>query len=202
MAIGSPTSANERPEWLVLGLGNPGEEYAGTRHNVGFEVVDLLAERHGIEIDRRLPSLLYGSGTIEGVAVILGKPRTFMNLSGAAAKEALRHFHLLPERLLVVLDDLALPLGVVRVRKKGSDGGHKGLRSVIAATGTTEVPRVRVGIGQPRRGDAVDYVLSPFTRSEWPAVAEGLERAADAVEVVVTQGLEAAMNRFNAMPPP
>ncbi|MCX8072965.1 MAG: aminoacyl-tRNA hydrolase [Candidatus Binatia bacterium] len=185
-------------QWLVLGLGNPGEEYVGTRHNVGFEVVDALCRRHGIVLRQRLPSLLYGQGRIVGQEVILGKPRTFMNRSGVAAREGLKRWMLRPEQLLVVLDDVALPLGKIRVRKQGSDGGHKGLRSVLASVGSELVPRIRVGIGQPKHGDIVEFVLSPFSRAERPVIDEAIERAADAVETVLSQGVEVAMNRFNA----
>ncbi|GIW43424.1 MAG: peptidyl-tRNA hydrolase [Candidatus Binatia bacterium] len=185
------------PDWLALGLGNPGEEYEGTRHNIGFEVIDLLAERYGVKLTQRLPSLVYGRALVAGTETILGKPRTFMNLSGAAAREAARQWRLSPQQFIVILDDVALPLGRIRVRKRGSDGGHKGLRSVIEALGSQEIPRVRVGIGQPRGDGMVDYVLGRFSRSEWPLVAEAIERAADAVETIIRDGVEVAMNRFN-----
>ncbi len=186
------------PAWLILGLGNPGEEYEGTRHNVGYAVVDTLVRRHRIALTSRLPTLLYGRGILCGSDVLLAKPRTYMNEAGLAAAEALRHWLLAPEKLLVVLDDVALPLGRVRVRKRGSDGGHKGLRSILAAVGSQNVPRVRVGIGQPSgKGEIVDFVLSPFTKREWTVMAEAIETAADAVETIVKEGVEVAMNRFN-----
>lgn len=185
------------PRWFVLGLGNPGEEYEGTRHNVGFLVVDVLARRHRIPLTRRLSTLVYGKGQIAGTEVVLGKPRTYMNLSGAAACEGLRQWGLAPEQLVVVLDDVALPLGTIRVRKRGSDGGHKGLRSILAAVESQDVPRVRVGIGQPKRGDIVDFVLSRFGNTEWPVAMQAVERAADAVETLVEEGVEMAMSRFN-----
>lgn len=195
------TRERSAPKWLILGLGNPGEEYEETRHNIGFAVVDTLAHRHHIALTGRLPALLWGRGRLGATEVLLAKPRTYMNLSGLAAVEALKQWSLAPEQLLVILDDVALPLGTVRVRKRGSDGGHKGLRSILTALKTQDVPRVRVGIGQPRRGEIVDFVLSRFTQAEWPVALEGIERAANAVEVIVTEGLEVAMNRFNTRGP-
>lgn len=191
------TADSHRPDWVVLGLGNPGEEYAGTRHNVGVEVVDALAQRHAIALARRLPNVLYGTGAIAGHTTVLAKPRTYMNLAGLAAKEAVRQWHISPSRLLVVIDDVALPVGTIRIRKRGSDGGHKGLRSVLTALGTVDVPRLRIGIGHPGRRDVVDYVLSPFSAQEWPTVQAAIERAAEATEAIIGEGIDRAMNRFN-----
>lgn len=187
----------ELVQWIVLGLGNPGPEYAGTRHNVGFEVVERLAARHGIALSRQARRSRLGHGRIAGVAVILAEPLTFMNRSGEAARALLETYELRVERLVVVVDDVALPPGTIRVRKSGSAGGHNGLESVISHLGSTYFPRVRVGIGAAPPGKLVDYVLSPFSRREQVLMAEAYEKAADAVECIVTQGVEAAMNRFN-----
>lgn len=187
----------EPVQWIVLGLGNPGPEYAGTRHNVGFEVVERLAARHGIALSRQGRRSRLGQGRIAGVPVILAEPLTFMNRSGEAARALLEGYGLPVERLVVVVDDVALPPGTIRVRKSGSAGGHNGLESVISHLGSTHFPRVRVGIGAAPPGKLVDYVLSPFSRREQGLMAEVYEQAADAVECIVTEGVEAAMNRFN-----
>jgi PTH1 family peptidyl-tRNA hydrolase len=195
--VWSKQAGQKAAEWIVLGLGNPGDEYAGTRHNVGFEVVERLAARHGVRLGEvRFHSLL-GLGEVAGVPVVLAKPLTFMNRSGRAARALLAHFALPAERLLVIVDDVALPLGSVRVRKSGSAGGHNGLRSLIEELATNTFPRIRVGIGSAPPGQLVDYVLSRFSRAERSLIEEAYETAADAVEVVLARGVETAMNLFN-----
>ncbi|MGB4375838.1 MAG: aminoacyl-tRNA hydrolase [bacterium] len=187
---------------LIAGLGNPGAEYARTRHNVGFRVVELLAGQRGIPINRYLLRTLYGRGRLGREEVILAKPLTYMNRSGYAIAALLWHFGLGPEDLLVVYDDVALPLGRLRLRGRGSAGGHKGIASIIDRLGTEEFPRLRLGVGAPPPGMALpDYVLSPFPPTEDEEVEGLLERAAQAVELFVTLGLEAAMNRINAPAP-
>lgn len=190
------------PQWIVLGLGNPGAEYARTRHNVGFEVVDLLAHRHQIRLNQRRDHARYGLGEIQGVPVLLAQPMTYMNRSGEAARALLQRYSLSPSRLLVIVDDVALPLGKLRLRPSGSDGGHNGLASIIGCVGTQAFPRVRVGIGAPPPGQMVEYVLSPFSPQERPLIEQAIQRAADAVEAVLMEGLSPAMNRFNASQPP
>ncbi|MCS6830046.1 MAG: aminoacyl-tRNA hydrolase [Armatimonadota bacterium] len=189
------------PEWIVLGLGNPGAEYAHTRHNIGFEVVHILANRHRIRLSLHRDHAQYGFGTVADVPVLLAKPMTYMNRSGEAARALLQRYPLEPSRLLVVVDDIALPLGRIRVRSSGSDGGHNGLASIIQCVGTQTFPRVRVGIGSPPPGQMVEYVLSRFLPQEQPVVEETLQRAADAVEVAIAEGVQEAMNRFNAQNP-
>ncbi|MHB0912037.1 MAG: aminoacyl-tRNA hydrolase [Armatimonadota bacterium] len=184
---------------LIVGLGNPGREYHGTRHNVGFEVIDALAKRHRIQVRSRRGKALIGTGSIEGEPVILAKPTTFMNLSGQAVGDLARRHRLNAEDIVVICDDVNLPLGKLRIRAKGSAGGHNGLKSIIHSLGTQDFPRVRVGIGTPRR-DMVDHVLSRFARAERPAVQESVEAAANAVEAILKSGIEAAMNSFNASP--
>lgn len=192
-----PRSSPDQADWIVLGLGNPGAEYALTRHNVGFRVVDLLASRHRLRPSRRRDHALYAVGQIAQVSVVLAKPMTYMNRSGEAARALLQRFQLAPSQLIVVVDDVALPLGKLRIRPAGSDGGHNGLASIIQSIGSEAFPRVRVGIGSAPPGQMVEYVLSPFLPTELPAVEEAIQRAADAVEAILSEGITAAMNRFN-----
>jgi PTH1 family peptidyl-tRNA hydrolase len=180
---------------LVVGLGNPGRRYRGTRHNVGFRVVDLLARRWGVSL-RPEGAAEVAEARFAGQPVLLAKPLTYMNLSGQAVGELVRRWRIPPSSVLVVYDDMDLPTGALRVRARGSAGGHRGVASVLEALGTSEVPRVRVGIGRPGT-DAVDHVLSRFTEAEEPLVAEAVERAAEAVETVLREGIQRAMDRFN-----
>ena len=180
---------------LVVGLGNPGRRYRGTRHNVGWEVVDRLARRFGIQLEEEAEALV-GRGTIAGCPVLLAKPQTYMNESGRAVRALVRRYGLAPQDLLIVYDDVDLPVGAIRIRPRGSAGGHHGMASVIEALGTQEIPRVRIGIGRPP-GDTAEYVLSRFSPEERPVVEEAVERAADAVETILREGIEVAMGRFN-----
>ena len=183
----------------LVGLGNPGAEYAATRHNVGWHVLDLLAQRHGIELTRRRMRAHYGRGRIAGEECLLVKPQTFMNDSGDAVARVLMYYHLEPTDLLLVSDDLNLDLGVMRLRRGGSDGGQKGLRSVMQHLHTQEVARLRLGIGRPSPGqEARNYVLSRVARSEADRWQEMVERAADAVELYLREGIAAAMNAYNS----
>lgn len=184
---------------LIVGLGNPGRRYRGTRHNVGWEVIARLAARAGIRVDQEEGFSEIGRGTVGGRRVILARPQTYVNVSGEAVRDLRRHHRLRPEDILVIVDDLDLPLGRMRLRSGGSAGGHNGLRSIIDALGTTEFPRLRVGIGRPPAGqDAAEFVLTRFTDQEARTVDAALDRAAEALEVAVRDGLPAAMNRFNA----
>ncbi|OYT68940.1 MAG: aminoacyl-tRNA hydrolase [Armatimonadetes bacterium JP3_11] len=190
------------PARLIFGLGNPGTQYASTRHNVGFWTVDLLAERHGIELKTRRYQSQLGLGVIQGVPVVLAKPQTYMNLSGEAARALLHAYHLQPEQMLVVFDDIWLAPGVVRVRAKGSAGGHNGMKSIISALGTEAFPRVRIGIGQPPETmELADYVLSPPAPEERALLLTSVERAADACEAWLTEPIEQVMSRFNRPEP-
>ena len=184
---------------LIVGLGNPGRRYRGTRHNVGWEVIALLAERAGIRVNEDEGFAEVGRGTIGTRRVLLARPYTYVNVSGEAVRDLRRRHRLRPADILIIVDDIDLPLGRLRLRAGGSAGGHNGLKSVIEALGTTEFPRLRVGIGSPPLGiDPADFVLTRFTAEEERMVHESLERAAEAVELAVTEGLPAAMNRFNA----
>lgn len=179
-----------------MGLGNPGPEYELTRHNVGFRVVDSLAEAGSIRVLKHRLKSLVGEGVIEGREVVLAKPQTFMNNSGRAAVALLEAYGSRPEDMLVVCDDFHLELGKLRVRREGSSGGQKGLASIIEAVGTDEFPRLRVGVG-PLKGDSVTFVLSPFRRNEIAPVEEAVATAARACAVWVRDGVEACMNAYN-----
>ncbi len=182
---------------LVVGLGNPGSKYEGTRHNIGFDVVDRLASGgSGARFARKFEGLLAES-EIDFRRVLLLKPETFMNLSGRSVLPALRFYKLEPADLLVVCDDLNLPLGKLRIRRGGSDGGQKGLRDITAQLGTDDYARLRVGIGERGPIDAADFVLSRFKSAERPVIEDALIDATQAVAVWVAQGVEPAMNRFN-----
>ena len=187
--------------FLIAGLGNPGRLYLRNRHNVGFHVVELLAKRHNLAFDHRKAKALVASGRIGACDGVLAKPQTFMNLVGTSVVPLLRSLRLAPADLLVVCDDLDLPLGVVRLRPGGSAGGHHGMESIIAQLGSREFARLRIGIGRPgdRSPDEVaDYVLSNFSASERATMADVYADAADAIECVLSEGISAAMNRFNA----
>jgi len=184
---------------LVVGLGNPGPEYARHRHNVGFQCLDLLADAYGLRFDRVKDKARRALGVIEGQRVVLLKPITFMNAVGPAVAAAARFYKVEPADLLVVYDDLDLPLGRIRVRADGGSGGHNGMKSVIEHLGTTAFPRVRVGIGRPPgRMDPVDYVLEPFTAEEEEIMKGARARAVEAIRCWLTMGIVEAMNMFNA----
>lgn len=183
--------------WVVVGLGNPGREYADTRHNLGFRVVDELARRHGIDVTEKKHRSLVGSGSIEGRPVLLLKPQTFMNDSGRAVQSVASFRKLSPRQIIVVYDDVDLPLGRVRVRPRGSAGGHHGIESTIRELGSQEFGRVRIGIGRPAERDVTDFVLHPFHASEREEADQAVARAADAVERIVAAGVEQAMQAVN-----
>jgi PTH1 family peptidyl-tRNA hydrolase len=183
---------------LVVGLGNPGSKYEGTRHNVGFEVVDRLARGgSGAAFSAKFDGLL-AEADIEFRRVLLLKPQTFMNLSGRSVRQAVQFYKIDLADVLVVCDDLSLPLGKLRLRRGGSDGGQKGLRDIAQQLGTEEYPRLRIGIGERGPIDAADFVLTRFRAAERPIIDDALILATQAVAVWVAQGLEPAMNRFNA----
>jgi PTH1 family peptidyl-tRNA hydrolase len=186
--------------WVIMGLGNPGEEYAKTRHNLGFQCLNELARRYNLSFDEKIAKSRIASGQIAGQRVALAKPFTYMNLIGQAAVGLCQWYKVAPEHnLLVIYDDLDLPLGVLRLRERGSAGTHNGMKSVVAQLGTQVFPRIRIGISQgPPGRDAANYVLGRFTRDEEAALPEIQARVADTVETVVREGFRAAMNRFNA----
>ena len=187
---------------LIAGLGNPGPRYADSRHNVGFLVVDELGRRWNCEVgkfDRHFEGLV-GQTRRNGEDVLLLKPATFMNLSGQSVSAAARFYKLAPEQVLVVIDDLDLATGQLRLRAEGSAGGHKGLADILRHLGTTEVPRVRIGIGRVHKDATVEYVLGRFSPVERPAMEAAIQLAGDAVEMWLARGMTAAMNEFNRKP--
>ena len=185
--------------WLVVFLGNPGLRYEGTRHNAGFMAADAFARKQDIRINRARFRALTARCGIDGKQVLLMKPQTFMNLSGEAVGPAARFYRIPPERILVVSDDISLPVGSLRIRTKGSAGGHNGLKNIIAVLGTDEFPRIRIGVGSPPHPDyeMMDWVLSVFRDQDAEVMADAASRAADAVECYIAQGPEKAMNLYN-----
>jgi PTH1 family peptidyl-tRNA hydrolase len=180
-----------------VGLGNPGAEYRGTRHNVGFEAIELLSDRHRIKVDRSKNQARYGIGQIGEITVALIRPLTYMNLSGRAVAPFAKEFSIPAERILVVTDDLDLVLGRVRLKPKGSAGGHNGHKSIIASLGTTEYPRLKIGIGSVDRANTVEHVLGNFNPVERKMINEAIALAADGVEIAVQDGIDRALNRVN-----
>ena len=185
--------------FIIAGLGNPTLQYEGTRHNVGFDVIDMLADRYNISVDGRKGRALVGKGIIEGQKVLLVKPQTYMNLSGESLRELVNYYKIDEEHeLLVIYDDISLDVGQLRIRKKGSAGGHNGIKNIIAHLGTQEFPRIKVGVGdKPPRMDLADYVLSRFSKEDREKMEQAFKDAAEAVEVMIAEGPDAAMNRFN-----
>ena len=181
---------------VVVGLGNPGPKYANTRHNAGYLCVDELAARHSVALSDKRKAALLGEGRVAGKRVALVKPRTFMNLSGEAVRYALDRYRVRADAVLVVLDDLDLPLGKVRLRERGGSGGHNGLNSINAALGTTDYARLRIGIGRPD-GETVGYVLGAFATEERDAAQDAISRAANAAEAWLAHGVRHAMDNFN-----
>lgn len=187
---------------LIVGLGNPGPEYARHRHNAGFQCLERLAEAHGLSFDRLQHKARVALGTIAGADVILAKPLSFMNLSGQPVRSLVHHYRIPFSRLLVIHDDLDLPLGTIRLRPQGGSGGHRGMTSVIEALGSRDFPRLRVGIGRPPPGlDPTDHVLSDFTTGELPVIEGVYERVVAAVACFLTDGIEVAMSRYNGVRP-
>lgn len=189
-------------DWIVVGLGNPGEEYRWTPHNLGFLTVDSLARDAGIRLSRPEENALVGRGTISGCATLLAKPLSYMNRSGGPVKRLLRRYDMRPERLLVVYDELDLPWGMLRLKQKGSAAGHNGMRSVVNSLGTSEFPRLRIGIHPGHRvANGASYVLHPFGRGEMEEVEGIVGQAASAVQDMLAEGAERAMARHNRRVP-
>ena len=183
---------------LIVGLGNPGSKFAHSRHNVGFYCVDCLAKRWGGKLAERRKLAMLGVMPTSCPPVVLAKPRTFMNLSGEGVGYILTRFAAGPEDLVVIYDDMDLPLGMIRVRPRGGDGGHNGIKSIITTLGTQEFPRIRVGIGDPPADvDEVSYVLGSFSSEEKPEVEKAVETVAEVVECLLREDIEIVMNKFN-----
>ncbi len=184
--------------YIIAGLGNPTKEYEKTRHNAGFDAIDVLAEKHGIQITERKHKAFCGTGFIGGERVLLAKPQTFMNASGESLREAADFYKIRPEQVIVIYDDISLRVGQLRIRTKGSAGGHNGIKSIIAHLGSQDFPRIKIGVGaKPDRMDLADYVLSRFSQTDRQMMEDAFQNAADAVEFMLADGADAAMNRYN-----
>ena len=183
---------------LVVGLGNPTKEYENTRHNIGFMAIDALSEEHRFAVDTLKHKALVGKGMIDGQKVILAKPMTYMNLSGEAVRAIADYYKIPAEDIIIIFDDISLDVGRMRIRKKGSAGGHNGIKSIISHLGTTEFPRIKVGIGAKKEGqDLADYVLGRFSKDEKTALDEVLKDVKKAVSLMVWDDIEEAMNQYN-----
>lgn len=192
-----PRAQDEPVERLIVGLGNPGRKYAHNRHNVGFQCLDRLAQAHSLSFAQRRAKASLALGKIANVGVVLARPLTYMNLSGQAVRQLVSFYQLSLKDILVIYDDLDLPLGTIRLRPEGGSGGHKGMRSIIETLGSQAFPRLRVGIGRPPGNDAISYVLSDFTADEQITLENVYEKVVAAVELFLREGIEAAMNVYN-----
>ena len=186
-------------QWLLVCLGNPGKEYANTRHNIGFLAADALEKRTGVKFNKLKYRALTGEVTLGGQRVLVVKPQTYMNLSGEAVREAVQFYKLPPERVLVIYDDVSLPVGKLRVRPTGSAGGHNGIKNIIAHLGTQDFPRIKIGTGAPAGGgaDMIDWVIGVPSQAERKVLLETFGRAIDAAECIIRSGCQKAMNDFN-----
>ena len=185
-------------DWLIVGLGNPGQKYEHTRHNMGFLTVDLLAEKLGVKLNKVKFKAAYNIVKFAGCKCLVMKPQTYMNLSGEAVREAAQFYKIPAERVLVIYDDVSLPVGKLRVRPSGSAGGHNGIKNIIAHLGTQAFPRVKIGVAAPgEEGDMVDWVIGVPSQAERKILAESFEQAIEAAECIISDGCQKAMNRFN-----
>jgi peptidyl-tRNA hydrolase, PTH1 family len=188
---------------LIVGLGNPGKEYSANRHNIGFLCLNQFARKQHIALDNKQGNARIGSGLVEGIEVVLAKPQTYMNLSGNSVSSLMQRYRLNPEDLVVIHDDLDLPLGKIRIRSGNSAGGHNGIKSIIACLGTQDFTRIRVGISRPplegeeKEQSIVEYVLGDFSEEDQPVIRDTISRVGDAVVCLITEGLTPAMNKFN-----
>ena len=189
----------DKETWLIVGLGNPGSEYARARHNCGFRALDILADKLGCKVDKGKFQGLYGQCTYRGKKLLLLKPQTYMNLSGRSVLQLSAYFHIPPQRIIVMFDDISLEPGRLRIRKDGSAGGHNGIKSIISELSSQDFPRVKIGVGSKPTPeyDLADWVLSSFSALEEKALAPALERAADAALCIMEQGVPEAANRYS-----
>lgn len=185
--------------YIIVGLGNPGREYQNTRHNIGFQVIDAIAEKNNISVKEKKYKALIGKGVVAGQKVLLVKPQTYMNLSGESVREVIDYYKIdEKEELIVISDDISLDVGQIRIRKKGSAGGHNGLKNIILHLGHDQFERIKMGVGEKPQGyDLADYVLGHFTRMEQEILQDSIARAVQAVETIMTDGVDQAMNRYN-----
>jgi PTH1 family peptidyl-tRNA hydrolase len=182
---------------LIVGLGNPGKKYEGTRHNMGFMAIDLLSDQAEIDVDKEVFHGLMGRGKIYNEDVILFKPTTFMNLSGTAVQEVVHYFKIALEDIVVIYDDMAIPIGSIRLRKEGSSGGHKGMQNIIDCLSSDQIKRIRVGIGEPGEWDTIDYVLSKPLKDDMPLIEEAIANAVRGVKEYLKSDFDRAMNKYN-----
>lgn len=184
--------------YLIIGLGNPENEYANTRHNMGFDTINKLANKNNIEVNNNKFKGLYGTGIIQGKKVILLKPQTYMNLSGESVKEIVKFYHIKPEEIIIIYDDIDTEKGNIRIRKKGGPGSHNGMKSVVENLNTIDFGRIRVGIGQPEnKRDMINYVIGKIPEEEQKILQEGVNKATEAIEEILKNGIDIAMNKFN-----
>ena len=196
MLLGAKSAA---VDWLVVGLGNPGAKYEHTRHNMGFLTVDLLAEQAGVKLNKVKFKSAYNIIPFAGAKCLVMKPQTYMNLSGEAVREAVQFYKIPADHVLVIYDDVSLPVGKLRVRPTGSAGGHNGLKNIIQHLGSDRFPRIKVGVGSPKQAgyEVVDWVIGMPVGEEQKTLLDALDRAAQAIPAVIAQGMDKAMNRFN-----
>ncbi|MBS5874347.1 MAG: aminoacyl-tRNA hydrolase [Clostridiales bacterium] len=194
------TTPSGAPEYLIAGLGNPGPKYEYTRHNAGFLCIDLLAQQLGVKINRIKFKSIVADVAIEGRRCLLMKPQTFMNNSGEAVRDAANFYKIPPEHVIILFDDISLPPGKLRIRRKGSDGGHNGIKSIIYLLNSDQFPRVKLGVGAKPHPDydLADWVLSPFQKDELPRMKEAMEKACEAVRLIVQDDMDHAMNLYNS----
>jgi len=184
--------------FIIVGLGNPTKEYQATRHNIGWDAITRLSDDFNIPLNSKKHKAICGSGIIEGEKVLLAQPQTYMNLSGECVRELVDYYKITLDQLIVIYDDINLEPGQLRIRKKGSAGGQKGMKSIIEHLGTDEFARIRIGIGdKPPGWDLADYVLSRFTAEEQPVIRQALKNASDACRMIISSGIDAAMNKYN-----
>ena len=193
----------QQPTWLIVGLGNPGKEYEKTRHNAGFRALDVLAQKLGCKVDKGKFQGLYGQVSYGGRKLLLLKPQTYMNLSGRSVLQLSAYFHVPPQRIIVLFDDISLEPGRLRIRADGSAGGHNGIKSIIAELGSQEFPRVKIGVGAKphQQQDLADWVLSSFSANEEKALVSALARSAEAALCIIDRGVPESANRYNGSQP-
>lgn len=184
--------------YIIVGLGNPTREYQATRHNVGWDVITRISDDYKIPLDFKKHKAICGKGYIEGEKVVIAQPITYMNLSGESVRELMDFYKVSPEEIIIIYDDISLEVGQLRIRKKGSAGGHNGIKSIISHLGTDEFPRIKVGVGdKPKDWDLADYVLSRFLPEEQQAIREALKDSSDACRAIISSGIDVAMNQYN-----
>lgn len=186
--------------YLVAGLGNPGSEYNMTRHNIGFAAIDYIADQHNVQVKKLKYKALYGELNVKGEKVLFVKPHTYMNLSGESIRDFCNFYKIPPEKVIIICDDISIPHGKVRIRRKGSAGGHNGLKSIIYQLNSDEFPRIKIGVGCPEHKDheLADYVLGRFSKEEIPVLEESIKKTCRAVFEIIEKGIDSAMNKFSS----